>query len=1516
MKKVVILLSVLSATSLFSREKAASERSIGSSSLGHKVMASCSSPKSSRELWINNVRTIIYSGGDMWWDLFGNGNAYYIIPATSNRNNGISSSFAGSIWLGGLDAGGQLKVAAMTYRQNGIDFWPGPLDTTNASADPAECAKYDQLYSMSRAEVDAFVNSGVISANILSWPGNGDVSKKQGRALAPFVDVDGDGYYDPQGSKDYPAYDVYNLAEKDALGFCKTKLFGDNTLFWVFNDNGGIHTETQGVAIGVEVRAQAFAFKTNDEINNMTFYSYEVHNRSSYQLNNTYFTIWNDADLGYFLDDYVGCDVSRGLGYIYNADSYDETASGTNGYLDYPPALGCDFFRGPIADANDGIDNDQDNGTGLPNSGIDEPGESIQMSRFTYYNNNYGAFPPQTTNPEIAIHYYNFMTGYWKDGSPFTQGGNAYGGTAPAQFVYDGDPVAGTGWTEKSSGNLAGDRRFLQSAGPFTLKPGAVNVITFGMPWAQSPTKGGNIESVKLLKVADDKAQALFNNCFKLLDGPEAPDMTIQETNNELIIYLTNKKGSNNYKQFNNDYNEEDISILSDPTSTVPALANPDKFYKFEGYIVYQVINDKVTSTDLSDRTKAIPVFQCDLKNNVSRLVNYIQDNAIGAVVPKIMVEGANNGITSTFKVTEDAFSTNANRTLINNKTYYFLAVAYAYNNYLTYAPDVSPAVSQTANYLGQKRPYLEGRKIKRAAGIPHNTDMEKEGTVMQSAYGFGPKITRVEGQGNGGNMLTLTKASEDEIVSKGFAANITYENAQGPLSIRVVDPLNVKDADFTFRFINSTMKSVWSPTIDPTYSVNPTLPRTWLNAMPSAASSTANSTTGNGANSAMLNVDNTSWELKDLSSGKTYYPNEAKPSNANAQSIKDTLYQTIKVGNEFYFPELGFSLNIKQVADPGGAVNSLIDPTTLSSDYTGPDAGSFIGASIAYVNGTSNWLNSLKDVDGTDPQNWILSGNNKSSGFEDAFYGIDANGKPKAFYDPAKQFGKILGGTWAPYMLTASYYSVTPSSSGVPSRVFGGPGFNGKIWQYDSYLINTHGIASTPKQAPASDITGLFSNTDLRKLNSVLVVMTKDKSKWTRCVVLEMQEKSNLSEGFVPFFCPRKHASVDKDGNYAVGTATSSSESDPNYISATGMGWFPGYAINLETGERLNMAFGEDSYQKENNGNDMIFNPTSNVHSPYPYAFGGKHFIYVFGGNSVHGKFKNTNTYNWEPALDGDEYGVGRYDGGARIINILTKFFDAIIGTSSAGPVSGPFMSAFEAVERDIMWTSIPLPAPGYGFSRPENMPSDVRVQINVAKPYRYGYAGVLNLVTSTGTVTQPYNNYNRISSVNNPSLLTTDISASPQNNNFPLYSFNTSDIATLFQQSAVAKSALDLIKVVPNPYYGSSAYETGRTDNRVKITNLPNKCTIKIFTMNGTLVRTIKRDVSGQEDLFLGKAGTGQDIVQSKRSASVDWDLKNQSNISVASGLYIFHIDAPGIGEKIVKWFGVMRPLDVQSY
>ena len=110
---------------------------------------------------------------------------------------------------------------------------------------------------------------------------------------------------------DYPWYDLTNQID------CRTNrrvtLYGDYNMWWVFNDKGNIHTETSGDPIGMEIKAQAFAFATNDEVNSMTFYNYELINRSYYTLNNTYFAVWVDSDIGCSEDDYVGCDVQEDL---------------------------------------------------------------------------------------------------------------------------------------------------------------------------------------------------------------------------------------------------------------------------------------------------------------------------------------------------------------------------------------------------------------------------------------------------------------------------------------------------------------------------------------------------------------------------------------------------------------------------------------------------------------------------------------------------------------------------------------------------------------------------------------------------------------------------------------------------------------------------------------------------------------------------------------------------------------------------------------------------------------------------------------------------------------------------------------------------------------------------------------------------------------------------------------------------------------------------------------------------
>ncbi|MCD6332337.1 MAG: hypothetical protein J7L89_03605, partial [Bacteroidales bacterium] len=130
--------------------------------------------------------------------------------------------------------------------------------------------------------------------------------------------------------------------------------------------------------------------------------------------------------------------------------------------------------------------------------------------------------------------------------------------------------------------------------------------------------------------------------------------------------------------------------------------------------------------------------------------------------------------------------------------------------------------------------------------------------------------------------------------------------------------------------------------------------------------------------------------------------------------------------------------------------------------------------------------------------------------------------------------------------------------------------------------------------------------------------------------------------------------------------------------------------------------------------------------------------------------------------------------------------------------------------------------------------------------------------------------------------------------NENKPMYEFSTSEIATRRGDLPTAQAALDLIRVVPNPYYGYSAYELTQLDNYVKLINLPKTCTISIYSLNGNLIRRITKD---SDQTWL------------------DWDIKNQYGIPIAGGVYIIHVNAPGIGEKIVKWFGAMRPQDLNS-
>ena len=84
------------------------------------------------------------------------------------------------------------------------------------------------------------------------------------------------------------------------------------------------------------------------------------------------------------------------------------------------------------------------------------------------------------------------------------------------------------------------------------------------------------------------------------------------------------------------------------------------------------------------------------------------------------------------------------------------------------------------------------------------------------------------------------------------------------------------------------------------------------------------------------------------------------------------------------------------------------------------------------------------------------------------------------------------------------------------------------------------------------------------------------------------------------------------------------------------------------------------------------------------------------------------------------------------------------------------------------------------------------------------------------------------------------------------------------------------------------------------MKITNLPLDCTVTIYSLDGKLIRSYAR----------------KELPTARLQAmpSLDWDMKNTKGIPVSSGVYLIHVNAPGVGERVIKWFGVTRAIDAQ--
>lgn len=388
------------------------------------------------ELDINNIRAKLLNGGDMWWDGVSNGG--YQFPKADTSNGQIPENLitAGALWMTALDANGDLKCAAQTYRNQGHEFWPGPLVYGQTGISDITCTNFDRFFPILRTELNAHIdrindasetlNTATIAANILQWPGKGNLYLEETynmpilNDLAPFQDCNENGIYDPENG-DYPL------------------MKGDQSIFWVINDLGNTHGRSGGEPLGVEIQCLAYAYIANNDVNNATFYDYKILKKTPGNLTDFYFSQFVDPDIEGYDDDYIGCDTTLNYSFAYNAVN-TPTGAGS------PPIAIAQFLKTP---------------------------NNLGMSSFSNLKNSSGPGGPIATD---GAYHKNFQTGKDGNGSLVTCGGYGVGGTVATKFLYPGNPSEGnnytgtcTDWSECSASTTPDDRRLLMTSGPYDL---------------------------------------------------------------------------------------------------------------------------------------------------------------------------------------------------------------------------------------------------------------------------------------------------------------------------------------------------------------------------------------------------------------------------------------------------------------------------------------------------------------------------------------------------------------------------------------------------------------------------------------------------------------------------------------------------------------------------------------------------------------------------------------------------------------------------------------------------------------------------------------------------------------------------------------------------------------------------------------------------------------------------------------------------------------------------------------
>ncbi len=382
---------------------------------------------------VNNIKMWVTNHGSFAWDIE-TGDPGLVYPKGTDK----TAVFSSGLWMGGI-VNGDVRTVVAEYSQ---EYTPGNMENGTFVADRPDF----KVYKINKGD-------GPENPDWVNWPSN----------LGAPVDANGD-----------------------------PMVLGDQTLWAVFNDaDPSIHLNDAGSSepLGIEVQQTVFGFNRTGALGNTVFIKLLLINKGTNTIDSTYVSLWSDPDLGGAGDDLVGSDTDLSLGYCYNATNNDVL------YGTKPPAVGYDFFKGPIGD--DGIE--------------------LPMVSFNKYING--------TDPHTKFETYNYMRGLEKDGAPLI---NPVTGEVTTFFT-PGDPVKATGWLDSDPA----DRRFMLSSGPFTFAPGDTQEVVAAIVVGEGQDR---LTSITALKFYDSFAQDAFDKDFQLPSPPQKPQVTVTPLENSILL--------------------------------------------------------------------------------------------------------------------------------------------------------------------------------------------------------------------------------------------------------------------------------------------------------------------------------------------------------------------------------------------------------------------------------------------------------------------------------------------------------------------------------------------------------------------------------------------------------------------------------------------------------------------------------------------------------------------------------------------------------------------------------------------------------------------------------------------------------------------------------------------------------------------------------------------------------------------------------------------------------------------